>query len=371
MKILHINRNYVSSPLHQVMVQHLNKLELENYVFCPTESDDIALSINNANVYIKKCFNYLDRYVYWFKQWKIKKALEDTLDLKQFYCIHAYTLFTDGNCAMNLSKKYGIPYVVAIRNTDVNAFFKKMPLLRKRGIEIMKNASAVFFLSSTYKKQVFEKYVPPRYKTELLNKTYIIPNGIDEFWHNNRFISKNIDINVDRINNKELNLIYVGRIDKNKNIISTCKAVDVLIKNGWKVKFYVIGQIDDNIEFNKIKDCITYYPHKDKETLLHMYRKADIFIMPSHKETFGLVYAEAMSQGIPVLYTKNQGFDGQFEDGYVGYSVLDTDVNDIVDKIEKCVENYSDICLRCIQASSVFDWDELCGMYNKIYKQLL
>lgn len=40
--------------------------------------------------------------------------------------------------------------------------------------------------------------------------------------------------------------------------------------------------------------------------------------MPSHKETFGLVYAEAMSQGLPIIYTKNQGFDGQFPDGYVG-----------------------------------------------------
>jgi len=43
--------------------------------------------------------------------------------------------------------------------------------------------------------------------------------------------------------------------------------------------------------------------------------------MPSITETFGLVYAEALSQGLPVLYTRGQGFDRQFEEGEVGYAV--------------------------------------------------
>ena len=39
--------------------------------------------------------------------------------------------------------------------------------------------------------------------------------------------------------------------------------------------------------------------------------------MPSKYETFGLVYPEAMSRGIPIVYTKNQGFDKYFEDGEI------------------------------------------------------
>ena len=74
--------------------------------------------------------------------------------------IHAYTLFTDGNVARTLSKKYGVPYVVAIRDTDVNDFFRYRPYLIKLGSQIMKDASAVFFLSESYKRIVLEKYVP-------------------------------------------------------------------------------------------------------------------------------------------------------------------------------------------------------------------
>jgi glycosyltransferase involved in cell wall biosynthesis len=58
-----------------------------------------------------------------------------------------------------------------------------------------------------------------------------------------------------------------------------------------------------------------------KEKLLNNYRNSDIFIMPSYNETFGLVYIEAMSQGLPIIYTQNEGVDGYFKEGSVGYSV--------------------------------------------------
>ena len=44
--------------------------------------------------------------------------------------------------------------------------------------------------------------------------------------------------------------------------------------------------------------------------------------MPSRYETFGLVYGEAMSQGLPIIYSKGQGVDGYFKEGTVGYGVV-------------------------------------------------
>ena len=165
--------------------------------------------------------------------------MEKSVNLEKFDIIHAYTLFTDGNCAMKLSKKYGIPYVVAIRNTDVNTFFKKMPLLRKRGIEIMRHASAIFFLSESYKKLVFEKYIPTALQSEFLKKVEIIPNGIDEFWLENSVRSIDNEKLVRQKNNK-IKLIYAGRIDRNKNILTTQNAIDILIKKGFDVEFLIV-----------------------------------------------------------------------------------------------------------------------------------
>ncbi|HGK7332802.1 TPA: glycosyltransferase [Streptococcus suis] len=62
--------------------------------------------------------------------------------------------------------------------------------------------------------------------------------------------------------------------------------------------------------------------------------------MPSFHESFGLVYAEAMSQGMPVIYTRGQGFDGQFEEGVVGFSVDCIDEVEISNKIISIVKGF-------------------------------
>ena len=65
--------------------------------------------------------------------------------------------------------------------------------------------------------------------------------------------------------------------------------------------------------------------------------------MPSFHETFGLVYIEAMSQGLPIIYTKGEGIDGYFKEATVGYSVNPKDVKNIVKKIEMIIHNYNKI----------------------------
>lgn len=45
----------------------------------------------------------------------------------------------------------------------------------------------------------------------------------------------------------------------------------------------------------------------DKTKIIDVYRDSDIFVMPSKFETFGLVYVEALTQGLHLIYTKGQG----------------------------------------------------------------
>ena len=61
--------------------------------------------------------------------------------------IHPHTVFSGGYVARLLKKTYGIPYIVAVRNTDVNVFFKYMFHLRRIGVRVMQDASCVVFLS--------------------------------------------------------------------------------------------------------------------------------------------------------------------------------------------------------------------------------
>lgn len=371
MRVLHINCNYIGTTLHQLMVDALTKAGIENEVFVPTYDRNISAIKPNDNVYVSECFNKWDRIAFDYKQSKIIKAIEEHYDVASFDLIHAYTLFTDGNAARILSEKYGVPFVVAVRNTDVNDFFKKMLHLRSRGIKTMLAAKKVFFLSPAYRTEVFGKYVPEKRRDILFGKTEILPNGIDDFWFEHLYQERNSEEIERRIQNKQIRLIYAGGIDRNKNITTTCEAIDLLKKDGWTVDFTVVGKVKNQEVFDSIKDKVNYLPARPKEALIAAYRKADIFVMPSHHETFGLVYAEAMSQGLPVIYTKEQGFDGQFKDGEVGFSVDSASPDDLAQRIQDICANYSEFSVRCLDRVTAFRWSDIVEKYCFMYDAIL
>lgn len=365
MKILHINCNYLITPLHQLLIEKLGEAGIENKVFVPIYIGAERNTEVNGDVSVSVCFKERDRYLFDYKQHKIIKALETSADISKFDVIHAYTVFTDGNCAMKMSKKYGKPYVVAVRNTDLNLFLKKLVYLRARGIKILRGAKKIFFLSEAYKNELFEKYVPEKYKSELLSKTEIIPNGIDDFWISNVSSKSGFDAS-------NIRLIYAGRIDANKNISTTQSAMKILREKGINTSLTVVGKVADEAIYNELRaDSFTsFYPAVPKEQLISYYRNNDIFVMPSRHETFGLVYAEAMSQGIPVVYTKGQGFDKQFPDGTVGFSVSSSSAEDVASSIEKIIGNYSAISENCVQNCKKYVWKDIAARYLEIYGSL-
>ena len=92
--------------------------------------------------------------------------------------------------------------------------------------------------------------------------------------------------------------------------------------------------------------------------------------MPSKRETFGLVYVEAMSQGLPVIYTKGQGFDTQFKEGEVGYHVQYNDAEEIAETILKIAKNYKKMSENAIKKSEEFNWEDISKIYIENYNQI-
>lgn len=375
MKVLHINCNYAGTALHRNMITQLNALEIESCVYVPVyDAKGVSVDTPGARVILSECFRKRDRYVFDYKQHKIITDLKSKIDVKEFDCIHAYTLFTDGNTARELSREHKIPYVVAVRSTDVHAFFRKAVYLRRRGVAILRDAAKVFFLSESYRKLVLEKYVPAKYRQEIYDKSCIMPNGIDDFWLEHLYSAKKEHEKeiMKRLAAKELRVVYAGTIMKRKNPVATQEALQILRKKGWKVSFTAVGRVKDN----DVKEQMCAYPdttyveQKPKEELIDYYRESDLFVMPSYAETFGLVYSEAMSQGLPVLYTKGQGFDGQFPDGMIGYAIEPDKPEDIAEKIELAVSRYEALTEQVLINAERFRWSDICRQYKEIYESL-
>ena len=371
MNILNINSYYYSSSVHSLLRSALSNCGVDTINYVPIAQnyvprDECKLN-HDANVINSKCYKNLDRYFFHLKHKKILNDINQRLSSHDYNCIHAHSLFSNGYIAMKTSEKTKTPYIVAVRDTDLNVFFKYMFHLRRLGIRILEKADRIVFLSKTYKNTLLKKYVPVKLQDTLSKKSIIIPNGIDEFWLKNKAQPK---ILKDR---NTVKILYVGAVQRRKNLITTAKAIEILNNKGINVVFTVVGKVVDQNIYKKVISFpnVIYREPVQKEELIKIYRNNDIFVMPSITETFGLVYAEAMSQGLPVIYTKEQGFDGQFEEGVVGYHVNCFDIYEISNRIEDIINNYSKISKNCIQKADAFDWNKIAQEYIKVYKKIV
>lgn len=357
--ILHIAPDYMNKPLYAHLIEGLRTQDrsLEHYVFA---CDNAIHNTQNipVNVHIvNRSFSILERLLFFPKQHYLLHEIESNIPIKDIDLIHAHTLFSSGYLAYLLYKKYQIPYIVAIRNTDVNVFFKYMPHLRHIGREIAAHAQKIIFISSAYQNQVIGKFFPDK----CIEKSIVIPNGIDSLF------LKQIANHKQSL--ETIRLIYAGRLEKDKNIHTIIKVADYLIMLGQKVSLCLVGKIEDHEYVSMInqRSYIEWHDHCSQAELIQYFRQNDIFIMPSYHETFGLVYAESMSQGLPVIYTKGQGFDGFFNDGEVGYAVPTEDIQYIANKIMDIHTDYANISHNCIEKAQQFDWQSLAKTYHKIY----
>ncbi len=373
--ILHIINGYCGNKAYQNLVTALDVLGIRQWIYIPIRNPEDQSRYQNFDLkngvytYSHIIQSVIDRLFFFRKIRKISQDIEQNDNFSPDLLIHAHTLFSDGGAALKLHLKHKMEYIVAVRNTDVNLFFKYFFFLRGFGEKILLNAKYVVFLSPAYQEKVLTKYVSSRYRVRIGQKSRVIPNTIDPFWLHNTF-------HTSTFHTEGVRLLYVGEIRKNKNLQSTLEAVKEL---GYKVRglrFEVVGfgLNDEKGYVRHIRRICASMTNvelidqvSDREELMRYYREADIFVMPSFTETFGLVYAEAMSQGLPVIYSKGQGIDGYFEDGEAGYAVDPNDPADIADKIEKIKSRYTEISQFCSKNATIFGRDSIGLIYKNLY----
>lgn len=373
-KVLHVcsNRNPIYVNLWDELIE--NGIDLSVFHF----SNKRVGMPEPGSIYDKEYidtslpFSNIDRWFFFNKEKKVMRALKNRLYGKSFNMIHAHTLFSEGYLAYKLHKESGIPYIVAVRNTDINVFFKYRKYLHGLGCEILKNADRIIFLTSVYEQKLFDKYIPKKFRDELKSKIVIIPNGIDSLFLNNMAQPRS------RVSDNKLNVITVGMVNKNKNQTYICDQLEKYQKDNPDIivsykNFGIIRFERDK----KYAALLNKYPFAERcEPKSHMelieeYRKADIFALLSKTESFGIVYAEAISQGLPILYTKGEGFDAQFDDGVVGHAVDLSKNGDFVQKLESILKDYEGFSKRALEGASKFDWKKIGRRYSELYAEVI
>lgn len=371
--ILHISNDYSGSTVYKNLVKELDNLGVEQIIYNPIKEKNrigknaVELNCNNSKIIYSLILNkHTDRIFYTKKINKIVKDIESKVDLTKITYIHAHTWYSDGGAAYILSQKYNIPYIVAIRNTDLNLFFKYFIHKRNFGKRILKNAQKIITISEVYKKRVLESDKLTSLKSSLTDKVMVIPNGVDSFWIENNTSNKNITISND------VNALYIGKFDKGKNVLNLVKAVkNINHKGKHKVHLTLVGGGgSDHLQIlENIKECnLISFTGKitDKRKLLDIYRSNQLFTMPSKAETFGLVYVEAMLQGLPILYTSNEGIDGYYEEN-IGEKIESLAEIEIENKILKLITCFSAYHIPTEKLIVNHDWKLIAKKYKELY----
>lgn len=125
-------------------------------------------------------------------------------------------------------------------------------------------------------------------------------------------------------------VIFIGRLELRKGVIDLATAIPKVLKGLFGVQFTFIGEA--SVSPTNGMDMISYLKHKlqghessvtftgkiPRTELISYLNKGDIFVFPSHYESFGLVCCEAMAAGKAVIGSSEGGMAEIIEDGISG-----------------------------------------------------
>lgn len=372
--ILHIANDFSGSKVYKELISALDHLNIPQLVYNPIR-DPGRIGKNKVQfqmaeselIYSLVLNNTTDRLLYKRKINKIVKDLESKIDFSKIKLIHAHTWYSDGGVAYLLHKKYNIPYIIAVRNTDINVHYKFLLHERSFGEKILQYASRIILIGE-YQKAFFNEQtkVEPAIKDKLM----VVPNGVDPFWLAHSRTKTIID------KASCFKILYVGTLIKRKNVVALAQAILSLKQQYPNICLRIVGgtgKDQPTIETlaSEYPDTIIYNgPVRSRHELQKIYSTHHIFAMPSKHETFGLVYAEALLQGLPILYTANEGIDGFYPDT-IGEKVVNGDIEEIAEKLKTMIINYNTYTIPIDQLRENHDWSKIALHYKKIYCEVI
>jgi glycosyltransferase involved in cell wall biosynthesis len=233
-----------------------------------------------------------------------KKIDECNLDI-----VHIHSPFTIGMYALRYAKRHKLP-VVSTFHTQFDLNFMRLTKSKKVSEQIIKAIMRVFNKSNevwTVNKEM-ARILCEDYKYR--GKEPIIINNSTEMTRLKDVNKARKEINkLHNLNNSERVFLFVGRINKVKNILFIVDTLKILKNNDFKFKMLFVGTgQDEKMLLNYIKDnnlqedVIMCGKVTDRNLLRNYYARADLFLFPSLYDTNSLVQIEAASQATPTVF---------------------------------------------------------------------
>lgn len=167
-----------------------------------------------------------------------------------------------------------------------------------------------------------------------LDDVGMIPHGVDTDWFYPR------DEQHPAVDSEKTTLLYVGRLGARKGLGLALRALARVDPDDVEFLIAGTGRHEDRLRELAanldISDRVQFLGYVEDDALPVLYSSADVFILPSQYEGFGLVLLESMACGTPVIGADAGGIPTAIEEG-TGY-VADRNVEDVATAIQSLVD---------------------------------
>lgn len=361
-ELIHLSTDFQYQKLYPRLVSELAKEKIRQSVFIQHRGSSIESSeyiVAGAQVKVSYAYRAWMKVLFGLRTNAMYSELKNSGLITDDAIIMAHFLMTDGAVAYKAFREFGTRYIVSVRNSDVNHYLRFRPWLKPIAKEIFRNASFIIFVSPSYIEKIKSIFGVSFYASVIEPKLRIIGNIIDSDW---------LDFSASKyLPEKSLKLLYFGEFSKNKRIKPIIHACDILADD-FEVELTLIGNYGDDCSEIRDLACVRDNVRiidkiEDVKTLISVVDAHDIFVMPSAYETFGMAYVEALSRGLPIIYSKGQGIDGYVSDGEVGYSVTPPIASDIAKRVNDIVCSFPTLSQNAISKAEEFRGDKVVEQY--------
>lgn len=241
--------------------------------------------------------------------------------------IHAHKLTFEGIAGWILSKWLRVPFSVSVRGEAESKILKFKPSYKIFFIKLLNDCANVFYVSAWFKPILNSKFNIDE------EKQYLLPNFVSE--KDLRFsktFTKNHFVTV-----MDLNVYEKKGLDK---LLPAFKAIAVKYPDA---KLDIIGRSEPDIrlkitsliEKENLSGFVNLIGPIPNRELLNSLCNYAAMVLPSHNETFGMIYVESILCGVPILHSKGTGIDGFVDDVVARVAVDPTSIEEIKNGMEQ------------------------------------
>ncbi len=324
-----------------------------------------------ANPYFKRNYGYLTKYFF---------INNETLDLIFSYperilevykekpnIVHGHDWFA-GPATYFLQEYYNVPGFLHIHSTEIERTGNNPnPIIYQIEKEYFSKVDYLLPVSDLTKEVLIKVYNLPE------EKIFVLPNGFE--WKENNFqLSSYLK---DLKDNGWQIVLFVGRITLQKGPDYLLRAIPLVLKYLPKTKFVFVGHGDMLPQLIKlayelnINQNVLWASFLRDEKLCGVYKLADLLVVPSVADPFGLVPLEGLNFDTPVIVSKTTGV-GHYLNNMMKFDFWDTKemANLIVGilKYQKMKSIYLTNSKR--EAITKFDWSKTAEKLSEIYHQV-